>query len=595
MKSLYILIAFLIIASPVFAEEQAEEHAEETSPPAKNYVELTLSGSYPDVKIVSAFGNSSTQTLRGLLKKLEGFRGDDELTGIVFKIKNVSVGWARLQELQNKLLELRAAGKDTIAYLESGGSAEYVLAAATNRIVLMPTGSLNLTGLRAEILFFKGLLEKLDVHADMHAMGKYKSGIEPYTRDGMSDSFRESMTQLLDELYEQLCAMVAAGRDSMDSETVATLMNQGPFTAEEAREAKLVDALHYYDELLTALKTDEVVRVYSPDSERERRTPNLQGFAGLMQLFSMLSPTQRAQPKAALPKIALIYASGPILTNVDDIFAPSAVITPQELREAFEKAREDELVRAVVLRVDSPGGSALASDLIWREVVRTQNKKPVIVSMSDTAASGGYYIAMAAGTIVAQPATLTGSIGVLGGKLNLKGLYNRLGLTKEILARGTNATLYSDYGGFTPTERERVEKLMQTIYQDFVRKAAEGRGKAYAEIDAVAQGRVWTGKQAKERGLVDELGGLEKALAIAKEQGGFNPEDEPQLIILPKQRTFFQRMLESMIEEPGAKISPTAYLPLPAMQAQWHYISLMLSLFKNEQVITILPYDILIR
>ena len=592
MKSLYIFIALILIVSPAFAEE----HAEETPPPAKNYIELTLSGSYPDVKIVSAFGgNASTETLHGLLKKLEGFRGDDELTGIVFKIKNVSIGWAKLQEMQNKLLELRDAGKDTVAYLESGGTAEYVLAAAAKRIVLMPTGSLNLTGLRAEILFFKGLLEKLDIHADMLAMGKYKSGIEPYTRDGMSDSFRESMTTLLDELYGQLCTMVAAGRDGMDSETVEMLINQGPFTAEEAREANLVDALHYYDEFLAELKTDETVHVYTPDSERKRRVPDMSSFAGIMQLFSMLNAPQRTQPKAELPKIALIYASGPVLTGVDDIFATSAIITPSELREAFEKAREDKLVHAVVLRVDSPGGSALASDLIWREVVRTQNEKPVIVSMSDTAASGGYYIAMAAGTIVAQPGTLTGSIGVLGGKLNLKGLYNKVGLTKEILAHGTNATLYSDYGGFTPTERERVEKLMQTIYQNFVRKAAEGREKSYAEIDAIAQGRVWTGRQAKELGLVDELGGLEKALAIAKEQGGFDVASEPQLIVLPKPRTFFERILENMIEEPGAKMSLPAYLPLPAMQAQWHYISVMMNLFKNEQVLTILPYDILIR
>lgn len=592
MKSLYIFIAFILIVSPAFAEE----HAEETPPPAKNYIELTLSGSYPDVKIVSAFGgNASTETLHGLLKKLEGFRGDDELTGIVFKIKNVSIGWAKLQEMQTKLLELRDAGKDTVAYLESGGTAEYVLAAAAKRIVLMPTGSLNLTGLRAEILFFKGLLEKLDIHADMLAMGKYKSGIEPYTRDGMSDSFRESMTTLLDELYGQLCTMVAVGRDSMDSETVEMLINQGPFTAEEAREANLVDALHYYDEFLAELKTDETVHVYTPDSERKRRVPDMSSFAGIMQLFSMLNAPQRTQPKAELPKIALIYASGPVLTGVDDIFATSAIITPSELREAFEKAREDKLVHAVVLRVDSPGGSALASDLIWREVVRTQNEKPVIVSMSDTAASGGYYIAMAAGTIVAQPGTLTGSIGVLGGKLNLKGLYNKVGLTKEILAHGTNATLYSDYGGFTPTERERVEKLMQTIYQNFVRKAAEGREKSYAEIDAIAQGRIWTGRQAKELGLVDELGGLEKALAIAKEQGGFDVASEPQLIVLPKPRTFFERILENMIEEPGAKMSLPAYLPLPAMQAQWHYISVMMNLFKNEQVLTILPYDILIR
>ena len=597
------LLALLVLVSPVFAEEHA---AEETIPPIKKYVEFTLGGTYTDTKTVSTFGTSSTKTLRGLFKKLDILKDDDEIAGIIFKIESVSVGWATLQEIRNKFHEFREAEKETIGYLESGGNAEYLLAAAMERVVLMPTGSLNLTGLRAEVLFYKGLLDKLDIEADMLAMGKYKSGVEPYMRDGMSDAFRESMTALLDDLYAQLLAHIAENRDGITAEGVSDLVNRGPFTAEETQQEKLVDTLQYYDELLDALKKaspDEDVQVVKPDYERKRKVPDMNSFAGLMQLLSMLNPPQRARTSTAENQIALIYANGPILPDIDSFFASMPVITPETLKEAFVKARTDDSVRAVVLRIDSPGGSALASDLIWREVVLTQRKKPVVVSMGDVAASGGYYIAMAAGTIVAHPSTLTGSIGVFGGKLNMKGFYNKIGLTKEIIAHGQNATLYSDYGGFTPTERERVEKMMKTVYKDFVNKAATGRSKSFDEIDEIAQGRVWTGKQAKALGLVDELGGLDTALSIAKEQAGFAADDKVNLIVLPRQKPFLEELMERMVEDMEGSIQlpfqlTASHSVLSILGAQWQHVVMWLSLFGFEdgtQVLTILPYDVLIR
>ena len=596
------LLILLLLVSPIFAEEHA---AEETPPPVKKYAEFTLSGTYTDTKTVSPFGTSSTKTIRGLFKKLDALKTDDDLAGIIFKIDGVSLGWAALQEIRTELHEFRDTGKETIGYLESGGNAEYLLAATMDRIVLMPTGSLNLTGLRAEILFYKGLLDKLDIEADMLAMGKYKSGVEPYMRDGMSDEFRESMTALLDDLYAQLLNHIAESREGITEESASDLINRGPFTAEEAKQEKLVDALQYYDELVTTLKTaskDEEVQVVKPSFERKRTVPDMNSFAGLMQLFSMLNPPQRARA-AGENQIALIYASGPILPDIDSLFISMSAITPDALKKAFQKARTDDAVRAVVLRIDSPGGSALASDLIWREVMLTQREKPVVVSMGNVAASGGYYIAMAAGTIVAHPTTLTGSIGVFGGKLNMKGLYNKAGLTKEIIAHGQNATLYSDYGGFTPTERERVAKMMKTVYEDFVSKAAVGRGKSFDDIDEIAQGRVWTGKQAKEIGLVDELGGLDTALSIAKEQAGFADTDKVNLIVLPKQRPLFEQLMEQMLEDTEGSIQLplqlTANHPLLSMLGtQSQHIITWLSLFGFEsgtQIVTILPYDILIR
>ena len=607
------LLVLLIAISPVFADE----HETEETPPTKKYVEFTLSGTYADTKTVSTFSTSTTKTLRGLFKKLDILKADDEIAGVIFKIDGVSVGWATLQEIRTKLHDFREAGKETIGYLESGGNAEYLLAATMDRIVLMPTGSLNLTGLRAEVLFYKGLLDKLDIQADMLAMGKYKSGVEPYMRDGMSDEFRESMTALLDDLYARLLEHIAESREGITVERASDLINRGPFTAEEAHQEQLVDTLQYYDELLTDLKEaseDEEVQITKPNYERKRKVPDMNSFAGLMQLLSMLNPPQRARTGTAENQIALIYASGPILPDFDSFFSSMSVVTPETLKEAFEKARTDDSVRAVVFRIDSPGGSALASDLIWREVMLTQREKPVVVSMGNVAASGGYYIAMAAGTIVAHPSTLTGSIGVFGGKLNMKGLYNKVGLTKEIIAHGQNATLYSDYGGFTPTERERVEKMMKTVYEDFVRKAAAGRSKSFEEIDEIAQGRVWTGKQAKALGLVDELGGLDTALSIAKKQAGFSDDDEVNLIVLPKQRPFFEQLLEQMIEDTESsiqlkgwkigKLEGWGFQPslLPAFHSlfgtQWQHVITWLSLFGFEdgtQVVTILPYNILIR
>ena len=591
------LLMVLLFVLPISAEEQSEE----TTPPIKKYVEFTLSGTFSDTKKMSFLGTTSTKTLRGLFKKLDTLKNDDEVAGIIFKIGNIGIGWASLQEIRNKLGEFRDAKKEMIGYLESGGNAEYLLATTMDQIVLMPTGSLNLTGLRSEILFYKGLFEKLDIKADMLAMGKFKSGVEPYMRDSMSDEFRESMTGLLDDLYTQMLGKIAEGRDEITPEIAAELIDRGPFTAKEAHESKLVDTLQYYDELLDAIKEKPDAVLVEQNDKKKRKMPNMNSFAGMMQLLSMFSPPQRAKARPAENQLALIYANGPILPDLDSPFSTMSMITPKVLNEAFKKARSDDAVKAVVLRVDSPGGSALASDLIWREVMLTQREKPVIVSMANMAASGGYYISMAAGTIVAQPGTLTGSIGVYGGKLNLKGLYNKVGLTKEIIAHGQNATLYSDYGGFSPTERERVEKMMKTVYEEFVNKAALGRKKTFDEIDAVAQGRVWTGKQAKELGLVDEIGGLDTALSIAKKKAGFTDEDRFDIIVLPEQKPFFEQFLESMFEEEAGISVPLPlqlaqrHPALPMLSTQWNKIITWLTLFEKERVVTALPFDILIR
>ncbi len=574
---------------PQVSPDSLDETSDAQEMPSQKYVELAIKGPLAEVRPTFVF-SPQAKTLRSITQQIDKIRKDDEVAGVLLKIEGLGIGWAKLQELRDKIIQLRSDGIEVISYLESGGNTEYLLACAADRIVLMPAGMVGLTGLRAEVMFYRGLLDKLEVKADMYAIGKYKSAIEPFIRDSMSETQREAINAILDDLYVQQVEMIANGRGEIDVALAAALIDQGPFTAEEAHQAKLVDAIQYYDELVQSIeeRAEEKAEVVSEYGKKSMEAPELTGFAGFMKLFSMLSSSKQPTSGEGKPKVALIYATGPIMSDAPTSpFTSGQVITPSVMAEAFREARADNDIQAVIMRVDSPGGSAVASDAIWREVLLTQREKPVIVSMSDVAGSGGYYIAMAAGTIVAEPGTITGSIGVLGGKLNLKGLYNKIGLTKEVITRGQNANLYSDYGDFTPTERERLQKLLETIYQGFVQKAAEGRDKTEVEIHELAQGRIWTGKQAKEIGLVDELGGLDTALAIAKKQIGMDPTDEIDLIILPKPKTFFETLIEDMEMD--------IRFPLPTPIEQTLPSLYWLHLFANEPAATVMPFEIVIR
>ena len=578
-------------------DTEVTETDEASSP--RQYIEVSIRGPYVEVKSPFTFGQpfgQSLKTVRSLTSELEAIRKNENASGVILKIRNLGTGWAKLQEIQNKIVQLRQSGKVVISHINGGGNMEYLLACAADRIFLTPAGTIGLTGLRAEVMFYAGLFEKLDIEAEMIAIGKYKSAVEPFTQDHMSEPFREAIDAVLDDLHIQQVEMIAGGRNHLDAAAVTKLIDEGPFTAQEALEKGLVDGLLYYDELVTSMQTesDEPIEIATKHSKQSNEVPDLTGFAGLMRFFSMLSPPKKSAEPSDTPRIALIYAIGPILTDVPDSpFGTGEIITSRKFTEALRQVRSDNSTKAAVIRIDSPGGSALASDLIWREVFLTQHEKPVVVSMSDIAGSGGYYIAMAAGTIVAQPATITGSIGVFGGKLNLKGLYNKLGLTKEVLTRGRNANIYSDYGSFTPTERERVEKLMKTVYEDFVRKAAEGRGKTEKEIHEIAQGRIWTGKQAQEIGLVDVLGGLDTALGVAKTNAGLEEGDEVKIFVLPKPKTFFEFLVEDMEKNLSFPITPDLSVPVSLVTPLAALYQLLL--FTNESVATILPVEIVIR
>ena len=458
-------IALLIFTSLVTVANAAQQ--------PRQYIEVSIRGSYVEVKSPFAFGQT-LRTTRSLTSELEAIRTNETAIGVILKIDSFGAGWATLQEIRDKIIQLRESGKAAISHLTGGGNMEYLLACATDKIFLTPAGAIGLTGLRAEVMFYAGLLDKLEIEAQMLSVGKYKSAIEPFTRERMSAPFREATEVILDDLHNQQIEMIAGGRTNLDAVAVAELIDGGPFTAQEALENGLVDGCLYYDQLFSSIQTEsaEPIEIVTSYDKKSKEARDLTGIAGLMRVFSILSPPKDKTKRSDTPRIALIYAIGPILSDVpENPLGSGQVVTSRELTEALREARMDDSTKAAILRIGSPGGSALASDLIWREVLLTQREKPVVVSMSDVAASGGYYIAMPAGTIVAQPGTITGSIGVFGGKFNLKGLYNKLGLTKETITRGRNANIYSDYGSFTPIERERIEKLMKTVYEDFIRKA----------------------------------------------------------------------------------------------------------------------------
>ena len=565
-------------------------------PPTNQFVEISISGALSEVKPTFALGTVPTTPLNNILKSIDKIEENKRIIGVIIRIGGIDTGWGKLQEIRNRLINLRQNGKMVISYLDSANNAEYLLATATEQIILAPAGTIGLTGLRAEVIFYKGILDKFDIKADMFAIGDYKSAIEPYTRKNMSEAQRQAMTSILDNLHQQQVDMIAAGREHINAERAIELINQGPFTANEAHEVGLVDSLSYYDQLITSLESNHDSKTeFIPNYGKKAVTqPDLGTFTGLMKFISMFTKPTTQSKKHNTPKIALIYATGPIMPNHPQIpFGIGEGITPHRIIDALQTARKDESVRAIVIRVDSPGGSALASDLIWHEVKKAREQKPTIVSMSDVAASGGYYISAAATEIVAQPGTITGSIGVLGGKLNLKGIYNKVGLTKDIITRGKNADIYSDYSNFSQSERQKIEKMLHKVYDDFVNKVAEGRQKTYDEIHQIAQGRVWTGQQAKELGLIDWLGGLDTALAIAKKHVSISHDEPIEIITLPKPKPLLEILMEDF--EANLQVPLNRHISVPYSLAKSIPNFHLIQLLAHEPMATIIPFDIEIR
>jgi protease-4 len=453
--------------------------------------------------------------LSDVLAGLKRAGKDSRVKALVVKIGGNPLGLATVQELREAVTAFRASGKLTIAFGETfgefgNGTVPYYLASAFERVYLQPSGDVGLTGVALEQRFFKGALAKLGVGYEVGQRHEYKTAANTFTQDHMTEAHRESMGRIVESITEQVVAGIAEGR-RLDPDKVRELIDRGPFIGSEALESGLVDRLAYRDEVY-----DEVKQSAGGDAVL------------LFVSRYARSAAVRKLPHPTADGIALVHGNGQIRTGRSgrSPLGGGGAMGSDTVSAALRAARRDEHVKAVVFRVDSPGGSYVASDTVWREVVLTRKVKPVIVSMGDLAASGGYFVAVAADVIVAQPGTLTGSIGVFGGKPVLSDLLERLGINTEQVAEGANAGMFSTSRGFSPEQWARINSWLDRIYDDFVGKVAEGRNLTRDRAHELARGRVWTGADAQSRGLVDELGGLEDALALARKRTGL-PADAP--------------------------------------------------------------------
>ncbi len=414
-------------------------------------------------------------------------------------------------------------------------------------------------GVRAEMTFYKGLLDKLGLKFEALQMGKYKGAAEPMSRTNMSAPLRESLQAIVNDAYDDMIAAIAKDRHLADYQ-VKSLIDQGLFSAADAQEAGLIDEVAYADQfqesLARRLKVDRVeVETAYKNKQVDTDFSGLGGFVKLMEAFSGGKKSEKGGSKQ---KIAVVYAVGEITEGKSrsSLFSESS-LGSETMIETLRKAFADPKVVAVVLRIDSPGGSATASDLIWRETVRS--KKPMVASMGDVAGSGGYYIAMGAKKIFAEPGTITGSIGVIGGKLVTGGLYEKLGMNTEIISRGKNSGALSSTQPFSPDERKAWTKLLTETYHEFVSKAAEGRRMDYNKLEALAQGRVYSGLQAKKLGLIDEIGTLNDAVTAAKKLAGLKADADVEIQILPEPKSFFEQFFNS--EGSGASEQLASAMP----------------------------------
>jgi protease-4 len=459
-------------------------------------------------------------TVRGLVEMLRKAKTDKRITSVVLKPTGAGALWGKMQEVRDAVADFRRSGKPIVAYLEYGGEQEFYLATACDKVFLMPTATLDLTGVASYELFMRGMLDKIGAYPDGLHIGEYKTALNTFTEHTYTPAHREMAESLNTDVYEQLVRGIADGRHKSEAE-VKSLIDHGPYLSEDALRAGLIDDVAYEDEL------DDKVKLGSAK-------PKFLDMNDYRQVSADSLGLGRG------PKIAIIYATGIIASGKSSYDTTGGQVTGSEtMVEYLRKARADSTIKAIVLRIDSPGGSAIASDVIWREVMLTKNQKPLVASMSDVAASGGYYIAMPAHAIVAEPSTLTGSIGVVLTKFVIDGTLKKIGLNLEGVSKGKYADLYSPVRAFSPEEKQRMAENMQATYNTFVEKAAQGRNTTPEKIDAVGQGRVWTGRQAKQIGLVDELGGLERAVSIAKQKAKIALDSEVELVIYPPKKSFY--------------------------------------------------------
>lgn len=500
-------------------------------------------------------GERQPMTMVALIRSIERAKTDKRIKGILLKPTESQLGWAKMQQLRRALAEFRRSGKPVTAQLTRATSRDYYLASAADKVYLSPGGALDVKGIRAEVMFYKDALAKIGVEADLEQIGAYKNFADVFKQNKMSDAFREVTIAIMEDVYSGFLTAIAEARKKPVEEIQKLIEENPPIEPERALAAGMVDGLKYADEVDAEIAA----------GRKKEDAPQLP-----METYSNATRPRRL---GDAKRIAVVYAVGDIMPGKEghNPVMGGKTLGAETMAEVLEEVQGDEDIRGVIVRIDSPGGDAFASDEIWRNMTNLSKKKPLVYSMSDSAASGGYYLAMTGDPIIAEPGTLTGSIGIVYGKFNLKGLYEKLGLNVEVISRGKYSRVDSVAGGYSPEERARIRESIEDFYQKFLSKVAEARKMTPEQVDKLAQGRVWTGNQAKANGLVDELGGMEKALEMIRKEAGLAAGDEVVLIEYPKRKRLFEVILERARGSARTmKLLTTS--PLDAARAQFEQI-----------------------
>ncbi|HVO26785.1 MAG TPA: signal peptide peptidase SppA [Candidatus Margulisiibacteriota bacterium] len=495
-----------------------------------SYLLLEVGGSYsegPPPDLVASLLRRRERTLNELITTIREAQIDQRIKGVIVKVTPLEIGWGKIQDIRDALLEFKGSHKPLLALLQaeaSGSNKEYYLASTADRVYLSPSVTAPLNGLAANFIFLGGVWEKLDIQMDVEKIREYKTFGDMLANKEMTPAHRDMANSLLDSLNAQFIGGIMRNR-GLTADAVRALIDKCPVSPTDYETAHLSDGSRYLQDLHDEIGGEQTPLVDMKDYEQVDAASLGLGVG---------------------PKIGVVYAVGGIMTGESGTGIQGEMMGSDTVSHALMDAADDDAVRAIVFRVDSPGGSALASDLVWRATQQARKKKPVIVSMSDVAASGGYYVSAGGSRILAQPGTLTGSIGVVFARANIKGLLARLGINTETITRGPFANLEDVTTPLTPDGRQKLIMEMDHIYDIFVDRVAAGRSLTAERVNAIGRGRVWTGAQAKENGLVDELGGFAAATQAAKKAAGIDPKQEVELVYYPRRKSVLERLSEAL-------------------------------------------------
>lgn len=572
-------------------EKTSDAEKESAKKPSKvRLAHIQIKGELPESPGQMSFFGDLGIDLRQTIARLDKAARDTSIAGVVLEIRPAALSRGKLNELREAIARVQAADKKVHASFEMAIGSQFLLASACDDVTMPEAGMVLVPGVHAEVAYYKELLGKLGIEADMMHVGDSKGAAEPLTRTNMSEPVRKNLTAMVDDIFDQMVTKIATDRDLKVSD-VRQVVDRGLLTATKAHEAGLIDRIAYPDEFRAELKdayeADELV--YVVNYGKKNVDTDFSGPMGMIKLFQQILGVGSGSGSGKGPKIAIVYAVGPIMSGKSESspFGGQSMGS-DTIVKALNEAAKDKAVKAIVLRINSPGGSALASDLIWRATQSTD--KPIVASMGDVAASGGYYIAMGADRIVAEPGTITGSIGVVGGKLAMQGLYDKIGITTDKITRGKNSGIFSSTDKFTAGEREVVTDMMQDVYRIFTTKAAEGRDMPLDKLKELAGGKVYTGRDAKHNGLVDELGTLKDAIRVAKDLAGLDADEKAGLKILPKPENPFEAIFGADLDKQReAKVLSGMTQLVPEMSAPLQH-AYQLKQVMREPVALMMPF-----